>query len=463
MSTLDAARLQMGLSLGFHMFFAAIGIGLPLLMVLAEWNLLRGGGSHYRDLAHKWAKATGLLFAVGAVSGTVLSFELGLLWPKYMEITGAAVGHLFALEGFAFFTEAIFIGLYLYGWDRLSPRAHWLCGIVVGVSGAISGVMILGVNAWMQLPIGFTLDEAGRVTNTNPLAIFGTYAWWSMAVHSTLSCYIAVGFAAAGVYAVGYYLRGRRDDYHRAAFRIAMSMGAVAAILMPLSGDLLAKFVADTQPAKFAAMEAHFETERRAPLLIGGWPDEEAGVVRYAIRIPGGLSFLAHGDFDAEVTGLNDIPRDLWPPVPVVHVMFQVMVGIGFALAALGVWFILRWWRRGADRVLDQKLFALAAVVASPLGFVALQAGWMVTEIGRQPWVINGYLFTRDAVTPVDQVGRWLVFFSGMYVLLGITTVALLRYLARDRVTIPGLDVPGDSAALTPRADVADAGGEGTR
>jgi cytochrome d ubiquinol oxidase subunit I len=194
MSNLTAARWQMTVSLAFHIVFAAIGIGLPLLLVIAEWRFLRTGRRHYLMLARQWAKATGLLFAVGAVSGTALSFELGLLWPRYMEMAGPAVGHLFALEGYAFFIEAIFIGLYLYGWDRLRPRAHWWCGVVIAASGMLSGVLVLGVNAWMQLPVGFEVDAAGRVVSTEPLRIFTTYAWWTMAVHSTLSCYIAVGF-----------------------------------------------------------------------------------------------------------------------------------------------------------------------------------------------------------------------------------------------------------------------------
>jgi cytochrome d ubiquinol oxidase subunit I len=431
MTNLTAARWQMTVSLAFHIVFAAVGIGLPLLLVIAERRYLRTGRDHYRALARKWAKATGLLFAVGAVSGTALSFELGLLWPRYMEITGAAVGHLFALEGYAFFIEAIFIGLYLYGWDRLSPKAHWWCGVVIAVSGALSGILVLGVNAWMQLPVGFTLDANGTVTSTQPLAIFGTYAWLTMAIHSTLSCYIAVGFAAAAIYAAG-YLKGRRDDYHRAAMRIALTVGAVTAILQPVSGDLLAKFVYRTQPAKFAAMEAHFDTTAYAPIQIGGIPDEQAGKLKYAIKIPGMLSFLATHDHSAVVTGLNDIPRDLWPNVGLTHMAFDVMVGIGSALMLLGAWFFVRWWRqRGA--LFDSRWLLRAIVIAGPLGFVALEAGWVVTEAGRQPWVIQGYLKTADAVTPFRDVTPFLCGFVALYVLLGATVVVLLRYLGRDR------------------------------
>jgi cytochrome d ubiquinol oxidase subunit I len=390
---------------------------------------LRSGRGEYLDLARKWAKGTGLLFAVGAVSGTALSFELGLLWPGYTRVMGAAVGHLFALEGYAFFVEAIFIGLYLYGWDRLSARGHWWCGVVIAASGALSGVMVLGVNAWMQVPVGFEMGTDGVVTSTRPLAIFGTYAWWTMAVHSTLSCYIAVGFAVAAVYAAG-WLRGRRDAYQRAGMRIALCVGAVAGVLQPVSGDLLAKFVFRTQSAKFAAMEAHYRTSSYAPIQVGGWPDEQAGEARYAIRIPGMLSFLATHRVSATVKGLEEIPRDLWPNVAVTHFAFDTMVGAGTALMALGLWFFVQWWRR-RERVFDGPWLVRAVMVAGPLGFVALEAGWVVTEAGRQPWVINGYMKTADAVTPYRNVMPFFVGFVGLYVLLGVMVVVLLRRVGR--------------------------------
>ncbi|MCS7032970.1 MAG: cytochrome ubiquinol oxidase subunit I, partial [Phycisphaerae bacterium] len=339
-SSLLPSRLQMAVTLAFHITFAAVGIGLPLLMVISERLYLRTGKVHYRSLAQKWSKATAVLFAIGAVSGTALSFELGLLWPRYMQITGAAVGHLFGLEGFAFFLEAIFLGLYIYGWDRLPPKGHFWCGVAIAFFGALSGWLVLGVNAWMQLPVGVQLDSAGNVTSVNPFAIFRTYAWFTMALHSTLACYIAVSFAVAAVYAAG-YLKGRRDDYHRFAIRIAMTVGTVVALLQPISGDLIAKFVYRTQPAKFAAMEAHFETSRYAPAFIGGIPDVDSGTVRFAIPLPGVLSFLATGDPSSEIKGLNDIDRSLWPNVALVHVSFQIMVGLGVVLMILGIWFAL--------------------------------------------------------------------------------------------------------------------------
>ena len=414
----------MEVSLGFHMIFAALGIGLPLLLLIAEGLWLKTGQAHYRELARQWAKATALTFAVGAVSGTALSFELGLLWPEFMRHAGATIGSAFTLEGFAFFIEAIFLGLYLYGWDRLSPRAHFLTGIPVAVSGLASGILVVAVNAYMQFP---ALDAAGQV-RTDPLAPFASPAWLHMSLHSSLSCYIATGFAAAGVYALG-ILRGRNDAYHRSGLRIALAVAAVTAVLQPLSGDVSARAVAQLQPAKLAAMEAVFTTERGAPLLIGGLPDVETRSVRYAIELPRGLSFLAHHDFNAEVTGLDRVPRHNWPNVTVTHIAFQIMVGCGFLLAAVGaLYWLLQWRKREPNRTLLWTLLLIA-----PLGFVALEAGWVVTEVGRQPWVINGVMRTADAVTTVDDVHVTFYAFCILYAVLGAVLAMLLRRLAHNR------------------------------
>jgi cytochrome d ubiquinol oxidase subunit I len=402
---------------------------------------LRTRRQHYLDLAHKWGKVTALTFVVGAVSGTGLSFELGLLWPRFMEFAGPIIGSAFALEGYAFFIEAIFLGLYLYGWDRLSPKAHWLTGIPVAISGMISGVIVVGANAWMQTPSGFDMVN-GQPTNIDPLAPFFNPRWPHMAIHSTLSCYIAVAFAVAGVYAVG-MLRGRRDAYHRTALLLALGMGTVSAIFQPLSGHFLGENVAHTQPAKLAAFEAHFETERGAPLIIGGLPNAEAGTVDYAIRIPGGLSFLATRDFNGEVKGLNDFPPDERPNVLVTHIAFQVMVGSGFALIGLGVLFWLAYWRG----LMENKWLLWALALGSPLGFLALEAGWIVTEVGRQPWTIYGIMRTSEAVTPVEDVQTTFIVFTVLYLVLGIVLILLLRYLATGAPEVPANkeDVPKEA------------------
>jgi cytochrome d ubiquinol oxidase subunit I len=422
-----AARLQMLVSLAFHIVYAAIGIGLPLLLVIVEALYLRTGRPHYKALAKKWAKATGLLFAVGAVSGTALSLELGLLWPKYIELLGAVVGHLFGLEGYAFFLEAIFIGLYLYGWDRLSPVAHWWCGVAIAISGMLSGILVLGVNAWMQQPVGFEMQD-GRVIATDPVAILRQPLWFYMAIHSTLACYLSVAFAVAGWYAWR-LLRGERDEYNRLALIIAMVVGSVAAVLQPATGDWLAKFVFKTQPVKFAAMEGQFKSQRYAPLRIGGWPDTQAETTRYAIEIPGGLSYLAAHDRTAEVPGLDRVPKSDWPNVEITHLAFQVMIGAGTLLTAVSIWFWLAF-VRGGRAISERRILLSAVVIAAPLGFIGLEAGWFVTEVGRQPWIIQHVLRTSDAVTPAAGVPTMFFAFSALYLLLGTTVVVLLRRIA---------------------------------
>jgi cytochrome d ubiquinol oxidase subunit I len=411
-------------SLAFHIIFAALGIGMPLLLLIAEGLWLKTGFAHYRDLARQWAKATALIFAVGAVSGTALSFELGLLWPSFMQLAGPTIGSAFTVEGFAFFLEAIFLGLYLYGWDRLSRRGHFLVGIPVALSGLASGILVIAANAWMQFP---ALDAAGQ-PRFDPLAPFASPAWAHLSLHSSLSSYIATGFAAAGVYALG-MLRGRNDAYHRSGLRITLAVAAITAVLQPLSGDISARAVARLQPAKLAAMEAVFKTERGVPLLIGGMPDVEKQEVRYAIRIPRGLSFLTHHDFNAEVQGLDRVPRADWPNVLVTHTAFQLMVGCGFLLAGVGALYWLLQWRRKAASPPLLKLL----LVVSPLGFLALEAGWFVTEVGRQPWIINGIMRTHAAVTPVSTVPATFFAFSLLYSVLGVALTFLLRGLAHNR------------------------------
>jgi len=423
MTDLLAARSQMGMSLAFHIVFAVIGIGMPLLMLVAEWRWQRTGDRVYLELARRWAKGTAIMFAVGAVSGTVLSFELGLLWPEFMRFAGPIIGMPFSLEGFAFFTEAIFLGVYLYGWERIAPRAHLAAGVLVALSGALSGIFVVIANAWMNTPTGFDL-VVGRPVNVDPIAAILNPAALTQTVHMTLAAYAATGFGVAGIHA-GLLLRKPANLFHRRALVVALLVGGPAALLQPLSGDRSAKMVAAEQPAKFAAMEGHFRTGRGAPFVLGGIPDADAQTVRYAIEIPKVLSFLAHGDFDAEVTGLDRVPRDEWPNVPLVHWSFQLMVAFGMFLVLctmLAAWAAFRRRELAAQRSLLRLL-----VLASPMGFLAVEAGWMVTELGRQPWVIQGVMRTAEAVTPMPGLVVPFTFFTLLYVALSAAVVWLMR------------------------------------
>ena len=423
-----AARTQMALSLGFHIVFAEIGIAMPLLMVLAEWRWHRTKDSVYLDLAKRWAKGSAVLFAVGAVSGTVLSFELGLLWPGFMELAGPIIGIPFSLEGFAFFTEAIFLGVYLYGWDRISPRAHMAAGLIVAVSGAASAVFVIMVNAFMNTPAGVTM-QAGQIVAIDPIAGMFNPSTVQQALHMLLASYAATGLAVAGIHAA---LVLRRGDvpFHRYALALALCVGAPAAILQPLSGDISARNVARWQPIKLATLEGQFETEVGAPLRIGGWPDEDRARTRFAIEIPRALSLLAFHDPSAEVKGLKAFRREMWPPIIPVHLGFQVMVGLGTAMALVSLWVAFVVFRK--RRIVEQRLLLRCLAIIAPFGFIATEAGWVVTEVGRQPWVLQGILRTADAVTPMPGLVVPMIVFTVLYILLGAIVVAVMGSLVRS-------------------------------
>jgi cytochrome d ubiquinol oxidase subunit I len=422
MSDLLSARSQMGVSLAFHIVFAVIGMAMPLLMVAAErrWQLYR----HPVDLelAKRWAKGTAILFAVGAVSGTVLSFELGLLWPRFMAWAGPIIGMPFSLEGFAFFTEAIFLGVYLYGWDRVSPRAHLWAGVAVAVSGAASGVFVVIANAWMNAPTGFEL-VGGQAVHVRPFAAMASPATLAQTLHMTLAAYAATGFGVAGIHAL-LLLRDPANAFHRHALEIALLVGAPAALLQPISGDIAGRQIARHQPIKLAAAEAVFVTQRGAPLTIGGWPDVAARRTRFGVDIPYGLSLLAFHDPHAEVVGLDAAPPDEWPNVPAVHLAFQVMVALGTNLAFVAVWAAWQAWRR-ADWA-RQRWLLRAIALATPMGFLAVETGWLVTELGRQPWIIYGVMKTADAVTPMPGLIVPFLTFTLLYCVLGAIVCWLL-------------------------------------
>jgi cytochrome bd ubiquinol oxidase subunit I len=446
MDDLLAARSQMAMSLAFHIIFAAIGIAMPLLMIIAEWKWLRSKEEIYLTLAKRWAKGTAILFAVGAVSGTVLSFELGLLWPGFMGYAGSIIGMPFSLEGFAFFTEAIFLGIYLYGWTRVPPRAHLFAGVMVAVSGALSGIFVVIANAWMNAPTGFRLVD-GKPVDIDPIAAMMNTAALPQTLHMTLAAYAATGFAVAGIHAF-MLMRDRTNRFHKAALAIALAVGGVSAILQPLSGDLLAKTVAKTQPVKLAAFEGHFQTEQGAPFRIGGIPDEQARVTRYAIELPYVLSILAYGDAQAVVKGLDDFPADVLPPVAIVHISFQIMVACGVAMMLVGLWAVWRYFRgRRNQSWLDSKWFLRLLVAAAPLGFIAIETGWTVTEVGRQPWIIYGVMRTSEAVTPMPGLVVPFITFTVLYIFLAVITVwLLLRQVAAS---------PRDPAPIAKEARVA--------
>ena len=422
------ARQMQALSFAVHIPLVCFGVAFPTLVLGMEWLGRRRGDPLLLALARRWSKVMIALFAVGVVTGTILSFELGLLWPEFMATYGEVFGLAFVLEGFSFFVEAIFIAIYVYGWDRLSPRAHMLTGVPVAIAGFSGSLMVITVNGWMNHPTGFRMEH-GRAVDVEPMtALFANSYFWHEMVHMYLAAFLVAGFVTASVYAVA-WLRGRRDRYVRVAMAVPLVVAAIAAPAQVLVGDWAAREVAENQPTKLAAFEGLGRTERGAPIHIGGWYDEDRGEVRYGIAVPRLLSLLAFHDPNATVQGLDRVPSDDRPPVNVVRLAFATMVGIGTLMAVFGVALLVVWWRRRA--LPEGRWFLWTVVALGPLSVVALIAGWVTTEVGRQPWVVYGHMRTEDAVTGADGIPLGYAALVVIYVALAVATVWLLRRLAR--------------------------------
>ena len=429
----SASQLQ-ALSFTVHIPLVCFGIALPALIVYLEWRFVRTGDELYRTLARRWTRIMAALFAVGVITGTILSFEMGMLWPGFMATFGGVFGLGFAIEGFSFFLEAIFIGVYVYGWKRLSPRAHLLSAIPIVIAGMTGSLMVISVNAWMQHPSGFHLVN-GKAVGVHPLgALFGNSFLWNELVHMYVGAYIVTGFLLAMPYAIG-FLRGRWSRYERTAFAVPMAVAAIASPLEVIIGDWVARDVATEQPTKLAALEGLARTTRGAPEHLLGWYVN--GQVKFGLAIPKLLSLLAFHDPNATVQGLDAVPPAQRPPVNITRISFQLMVAIGTALAGLGAWFIYVRWRRRA--LPGQRWFYLAAAAAGPLSLVALVAGWIVTEVGRQPWVVYHVMTKDQAVTHASSVPVSYGVIVVAYLLVGAGVVWILRRLAAAP-----LDGPGD-------------------
>ncbi|MBA2421096.1 MAG: cytochrome ubiquinol oxidase subunit I [Thermoleophilaceae bacterium] len=432
------ARQMQALSLAVHIPLVCFGIAFPAMILFLEGLWLRTGDPVYKALAKRWSKVTLILFAVGVVTGTVLSFEFGLLWPNFTATFGEVFGLGFVLEGFSFFIEAIFIAIYVYGWDRLKPRLHFLCGIPVVITGVTGSLTVIAVNGWMNNPTGFDVVD-GKVTNVRPWeALFNDFLAHEF-VHMYIAGYLVTGFIVAGVYARA-WLKGRRDRYHRIALVVPLTIAALAAPVQIVVGDWAARTVADRQPVKLAAFEGLADTKTGAEFTLGGVYVD--GKLKYGIPVPKLLSLLADHDPNGEVAGLNSVPKKDQPPVNVVHFSFQLMVAIGTALAGLAVVYLFTWWRR--RRLPRSKWFYRAVVAAGPLAVVALIAGWITTEVGRQPWVVYEVMRTPQAVTSADGLEVGYAFLVVLYAALGAAVVWLLRRLTRHPPQA-GPEAPGDS------------------
>ncbi len=426
-SNLLAARETMAFTLAFHIVLACLGVAFPAMILTANWLGLKRDDEDAMRLAKRWSKAMAVTFAVGAVTGTVLSFEFGLLWPNFMARFGDAFGIAFAVEGLFFFTEAIFLAIYIYGWKRLSGWAHFWSGVPMAITGIGGAFSVVTANSWMNTPQGFTLDPAGKVVETDPLKVLFNPAWVYEVPHMILAAYMVVGFLVASVYAVG-MLRGRRDRLHRLGLLIPLTIACIATPIQLFVGDTAAREVADHQPAKFAGMECIQQTGTDQTEYLGGICTSSG--VKGAVGIPGLDSFLVGFNTDTKVTGLESIPPDDRPPADtLLHLAFDAMVGIGSALLLLGLWLAFAWWRR---RDIPRTPWFLRAVAVSGIGAIlALWFGWIVTEVGRQPWIVQGYMRTSEAVTQAK--GIWFAFGLVLLLYAGLGTGAVLVLRAMSR------------------------------
>ena len=429
------ARQMQALSFMVHIPLVCFGIAFPAMVLLMEWMGQRTGDPLYRTIAKRWTKVMVALFAVGALTGTVLSFEMGLLWPNFTATFGGVFGLGFAIEGFSFFMEAIFIGIYVYGWDRLSPRLHLLSGIPIIITGFTGSLMVIAVNAWMNHPSGFRLSNGRAVEIDTVKALFGNSFLWHELTHMYIAGYIVTGFLVAGAYAIA-RLRGRWGRYERTAIVIPLTIAALASPIQVLVGDWAGREVAKAQPTKLAALEGVGKTERGVPLHLLGWYHE--GEVRFGIPIPKALSLLTYHDPDAEIQGLDAVPPSERPPVNVVRVAFQVMVGIGTMLAILSVFVIVVRFRR--RRLPESAWFYRAVALAGPLAVVALICGWVATEVGRQPWVVYRVMRTSQAVSGAEGIPIGYAGLVTVYLAVGIGVFWLLRRLARKPVEMESAD-----------------------
>jgi cytochrome bd ubiquinol oxidase subunit I len=426
------ARQMQALSFAVHIPLVCFGVAFPAMLMFVEWLYLRTGDELYRVLAKRWTKVMVALFAVGVITGTILSFEMGLLWPNFMATFGSVFGLGFAVEGFSFFVEAIFIGIYVYGWDRLSPRAHFASGIPIVISGFTGSLMVISVNAWMNHPSGFRLS-GGEAVDVDPVAaLFGNSYLWHEVIHMYLAAYIVAGFLVAGAYALG-RLRGRWGRYERTALAIPLTVAALAAPVQVLVGDWNGREVADAQPTKLAAIEGLPDTTGGASLHLLGWYTDDQ--VKYGVAIPKLLSLLAFHYPDATVQGLDAVPDNDRPPVNVVRVAFQTMVGIGTLLAMIGTVFLVVRVRR--KRLPESTWFYRALVIAGPLSVVALICGWVTTEVGRQPWVVYEVMRTSEAVTGAGGIPVGYATLALVYLGVGIGVAWILRRLARAPLELP--------------------------
>lgn len=427
------SRILTSITLAFHIIYATIGVGVPMLIALAEWMGIRRKDPHYLLMARRWARGYTITVAVGVVTGTAIGLQLSLLWPSFMMVAGQSIALPLFMETFAFFVEAIFLGIYLYTWNRFkNPIQHFLLLIPVVIGSSGSAFFITCVNAFMNTPKGFNIADNGKLTDIQPLAAMFTASMPTKVAHVIVTAYVTAAFILGAMAAMA-LLKGRNHVYYKKSLKVTMVAGLIFSLATVLIGDLSGKYLAVYQPEKLAAGEWHFETARQAPLIVGGVLDQENNI-HYALHIPYALSILAHGFPNSEVIGLNETPKDLQPPLWI-HYMFDLMVAIGMLMLVIGIWFVIatRKRRRSSGDVKPHNKYLLSLIiVCAPLSVISIEAGWIYTEVGRQPWILVGYMKTVEGATKSGQVDIMLWLFVALYLVLGISSALILRRMFKN-------------------------------
>ncbi|MCP3741802.1 cytochrome ubiquinol oxidase subunit I [Rossellomorea sp. BNER] len=422
------SRMLTATTLAFHIIFATIGVGVPVMIAIAEFVGIKRNDPHYLLLARRWARGFTITVAVGVVTGTAIGLQLSMLWPSFMQVAGQVIALPLFLETFAFFFEAIFLGIYLYTWDRFKNKwLHWILTIPIMIGSSASALFITTVNAFMNTPQGFDLQE-GKAVNIDPIAAMLNPATPTKVFHVVVTCYLTAALILAAITAF-HILKKKGGQYHKKALRLSMVSALIFGIGTAIAGDLSAKFLADYQPEKLAAAEWHFETERNADLILFGTLDEN-NEISNEIRLPGFLSFLAGSSFDTEVIGLDEFPEDEQPPLWV-HYMFDLMVSIGMYSLFISALFILFWlWKKRNEW---NKPLLWGIVASGPLSMLAIEFGWIFAEVGRQPWILRGYMKVGEAATKADGVGLTFVLFVLLYIILGTLSVIVLIKMFKNK------------------------------
>lgn len=417
-----ASRMLTLLTLSFHIIYATIGVGVPLFIMIAQWLGIKKNDDHYILMARRWARGYIITVAVGVVTGTIISLQLALLWPNFMELAGNIIALPLFMEVFAFFFEAIFLGIYLYTGNRFkNKKTHFFLLIPVVIGAGMSAFFITTVNGFMNAPQGFDIVN-GTLVNANPVLAMFNLASPTKIAHVLAASYMTAAFLLATIAAFK-LLKGSKHTYHKKALHMTMKIGLIFAVTVAIIGDFSGKYLAEYQPEKLAAAEWHFETEEGAPLLLYGILDENQEP-KYAIKLPYVLSILAFGNPSSEVIGLNEFPAEEQPPLEV-HYYFDIMITIGMVMIALS--FIYWFGTRMKYTFIESNWFRWLIVLGGPLSMLAIESGWWLAEFGRQPWIMRGIMTVSEAATTSDYVGLMFVLFAILYLILGIGTVVILR------------------------------------